>query len=83
MVEGYAGYVSIILFMIGFALIIGELFIPGGIVGILVEPIVVTSLLFAGESVVYMAYSILIAMVIAVLGMVVYDEILWEKFTFL
>lgn len=70
-VAGLAGYESIILFIIGFALLIAELFIPGGIVGIIGGALMVISLLFAGESMVYMAYSILIALFIAFIGMVI------------
>ena len=82
MVEGHASYASIIMFIIGFALIIGELFIPGGIVGVIGAALVIISLLFAGESVVYMAYSILIAMFIAVIGMVIMMKFLWKNLHF-
>ncbi len=82
MVEGHAGYASIIMFIIGAALIIGELFIPGGIVGTIGAAIVIISLLFAGESVVYMAYSILIAIIIAVLGMVFMMKFLGKNLHF-
>ncbi len=82
LVEGHAGYVSIILFIIGFALVVGELFIPGGIVGVIGAVFVIISLLFAGESVVYMAYSILIAIIIAVLGMVYMMKFLGKNLHF-
>lgn len=70
-VAGLAGYESVVLFIIGFVLLIAEIFVPGGIVGIIGGALMVTSLLFAGESMVYMAYSILIALFIAFIGMVV------------
>ncbi|CAM5195883.1 NfeD-like partner-binding protein OS=Ureibacillus acetophenoni OX=614649 GN=SAMN05877842_102251 PE=4 SV=1 [Ureibacillus acetophenoni] len=70
------------MFIIGFALIIGELFIPGGIVGVIGAALVIISLLFAGESVVYMAYSILIAMFIAVIGMVIMMKFLGKNLHF-
>lgn len=70
-VAGLAGYESVILFAIGLVLLIAELFVPGGIVGIIGGALMVISLLFAGESMVYMAYSILIALFIAFIGMVV------------
>lgn len=69
--SGFATYESIIIFVIGFALLAAELFIPGGIVGLIGGALMIISLLFAGESVVHMAYSILIAMFIAIIGMVV------------
>ncbi|WP_036186287.1 NfeD family protein [Ureibacillus manganicus] len=82
MVEGHAEYPSIIMFIIGFLLIIGELFIPGGIVGVIGGALVIISLLFAGESVVYMAYSMLIAVIIAVLGMVIMMKFLGKNLHF-
>lgn len=69
--SGFATYESIFIFVIGFALLAAELFIPGGIVGLIGGALMIISLLFAGESVVHMAYSILIAMIIAIIGMVV------------
>lgn len=80
--EGHAGYVSIIMFILGFALIVGELFIPGGIIGVIGAALVIISLLFAGENVVYMAYSILIAIIIAVLGMVIMMKFLGKNLHF-
>lgn len=70
-VAGFAGYESILLFVIGFALLIAEFFVPGGIIGVIGGALMLISLLFAGESVVHMGYSILIALFIAVIGMVV------------
>jgi len=70
-IAGFAGYETIIMFIIGFILLIAELFVPGGIVGFIGGALVVMSLLFSGASVVHMAYSILIAVAIAIIGMVV------------
>ncbi|QCR32930.1 nodulation protein NfeD [Lysinibacillus sp. SGAir0095] len=70
-VAGFAGYESVVLFIIGLALLIAELFVPGGIIGIIGGALMIISLLFAGESVVHMAYSILIAVFIAIIGMVI------------
>jgi len=70
-VAGFAGYESVLVFIIGFALLVAELFVPGGIVGIIGGALMIISLLFAGESVVHMAYSILIAVFIAIIGMVI------------
>lgn len=70
-VAGFAGYETIILFVIGFILLLMEFFVPGGIVGLIGGALMVFGLLFSGESVTYMAYSLLIAMFISVLGMVV------------
>lgn len=70
-VAGFAGYESILFFVIGLALLGAELFVPGGIIGIIGGAFMLISLLFAGESVVHMAYSILIAVFIAIIGMVI------------
>jgi len=68
---GFAGYESVLIFIIGLALLVAELVVPGGIVGIIGGALMIISLLFAGESVVHMAYSILIAVFIAIIGMVI------------
>ncbi|NLY79871.1 MAG: nodulation protein NfeD [Lysinibacillus sp.] len=70
-VAGFAGYETIILFVIGFVLLLAEVFVPGGILGLIGISLMVISLLFSGESIVHMAYSLLIAMAIAIIGMVV------------
>jgi len=70
-VAGFAGYESVLFFIIGLALLVAELFVPGGIVGLVGGALMIISLLFAGESVVHMAYSILIAVFIAIIGMVI------------
>ncbi len=78
-VAGFAGYESILLFVIGFILIIAELFVPGGIIGLIGGVLMIISLLFAGESVIHMAYSILIALFIAVIGMVILVKFLGKN----
>lgn len=70
-VAGFAGYETILLFVVGLILLLLEFFVPGGIVGLIGGAIMVIALLFSGESVTYMAYSLLIAMFISILGMVV------------
>lgn len=79
MVAGFAGYETLIVFAIGLILIIAELFVPGGIIGIIGGALIIGSLLFAGESFVHMAYSILIAMIIAGLGMVILMKFFGKK----
>lgn len=79
LVAGFAGYETLIIFVIGLILVAAEFFVPGGIVGILGGVLILGSLLFAGESVVHMAYSILIAMVIAVIGMVILMKFFGKK----
>lgn len=78
-VAGFAGYETVIAFVIGLILLIAEFFVPGGIVGIIGGVLIIGSLLFAGESFVYTAYSILIAMFIAVIGMVIIMKFFGKK----
>lgn len=68
---GLAGYESVLMFIIGLVLLFAELFVPGGIVGIIGGALMIISILFAGESVVHMAYSILIAVFVGIIGMVI------------
>ncbi|MGN7476627.1 NfeD family protein [Solibacillus silvestris] len=79
LVAGIAGYETLIFFVIGLILVIAELFVPGGIVGIVGGALIIGSLLFAGESFVHMAYSILIAMLIAGIGMVILMKFFGKK----
>ena len=79
LIAGFAGYETLLMFVIGLILLILEIFVPGGIVGILGGVLMIISLLFAGESVTHMAYSIIIAMFIAVVGMVILMKLFGKK----
>ncbi|WP_042478228.1 NfeD family protein [Bacillus ndiopicus] len=79
LIAGFAGYESILLLFIGIILIIVEFFVPGGIVGIIGAVFILLSLLLAGADFVQMGYSILIAMLIAVIGMVVLMKFFGKK----
>lgn len=79
MVAGFAGYETLVLFVIGLILIVAELVVPGGIIGIIGGVLIIGSLLFAGESFVHMAYSILIAMIITGIGMVILMKFFGKK----
>ncbi|MEK4424545.1 NfeD family protein [Solibacillus sp. FSL K6-1523] len=78
-VAGFAGYETIIVFVVGLILLIAEFVVPGGIVGIIGGILIIGSLLFAGASFVHMAYSILIAMIIAIIGMVILMKFFGKK----
>ena len=79
LIAGFAGYESIILFVIGLILFIIEFFVPGGIMGIIGAALIIISLLLAGASVTHMAFSIIIAMFVAVLGMVILMKFFGKK----
>ena len=78
-IAGFAGYETIIIFVIGLIMLLLEFFVPGGIVGIIGGALIIISLLFAGASVTHMAYSIIIAMFIAVIGMVILMKFFGKK----
>ncbi|CAM3116367.1 nodulation protein NfeD [Filibacter tadaridae] len=79
LVAGLAGYESIILFIIGIILIFAEFFLPGGIAGIAGSVAIVGSIILAGGNPMYMAISVLIAIAIAVTGMVVIMKFFGRK----
>lgn len=64
-VAGLAGYETILLFVVGLILIAAEIFVAGGILGILGAAAVVGSMLLAGDNVVQMATSIIAALILA------------------
>ena len=78
-IAGFAGYETIIMFIIGLVMLLLEFFVPGGIVGIIGGVLIIVSLLFAGASVTHMAYSIIIAMFIAMIGMVILMKFFGKK----
>lgn len=79
LLAGLAGFEVIIMFVIGLILLIAELFVPGGILGVIGGALMVMSVIFAGESVTHMVLSIIIAMIIAVVGMVILMKFFGKK----
>ncbi|TQR19279.1 NfeD family protein [Psychrobacillus vulpis] len=71
LVAGLAGYETIIIFVIGVLLIIAEFFLPGGISGILGAAAIIFSIILAGGNIVQMSIAILIALTVAIVGMVI------------
>ncbi|MEG0472210.1 MAG: nodulation protein NfeD [Solibacillus sp.] len=78
-IAGFAGYETIIVFVVGLILLLAEFFVPGGVVGIIGGVLIIGSLLFSGASFVHMAYSIIIAMIVAVVGMVILMKFFGKK----
>ncbi|WP_236016901.1 NfeD family protein [Heyndrickxia sporothermodurans] len=79
LVAGLAGYESLILFIIGIVLIIAEFFLPGAIAGILGTAAIVGSLLIAGGNIFYMGISIIIAILVAIIGMIIMVKVLGKR----
>jgi len=71
LVAGLAGYETIIIFVIGAILIIAEFFLPFGISGILGVAAIIFSIILAGGDLVQMSIAVLIALTVAILGMVI------------
>ncbi|ANU15436.1 hypothetical protein BBI08_03080 [Planococcus halocryophilus] len=71
LVAGLAGYESIILLIIGFGLLVAEFIIPGGVAGFLGVAAILGSILLAGGDLKTTAIAVLIAMVVATVGMVI------------
>lgn len=83
LVAGFAGYETILLFILGAALIGAEFFIPGGIVGIIGIGAVIVSIVMAGADVTHMLISVLIAISVAIVGMVIIMKVFGKKLTIL
>jgi membrane-bound serine protease (ClpP class) len=71
LVAGLAGYESLLLFLAGVGLLIAELFVPGGILGIIGAVAMVAGIIMAGADPAWMAISVVTALVITILGMVI------------
>ncbi|MGM0828405.1 MAG: NfeD family protein [Bacillota bacterium] len=82
LVAGLAGYETIILFIIGMALIVAEFFLPGGIAGGLGIGAILASIMLAGGDVVQMGISLLIALLIAVATMIIFVKVFGKKMKF-
>lgn len=79
LIAGLAGYETLILFGVGVVLILLEFFIAGGIAGALGAIAIVASIILAGANPAYMAYSVLIALAVAVSGMVIIMKFFGRK----
>jgi membrane-bound serine protease (ClpP class) len=74
-----AGYETLLLFIVGLALVIAEFFVPGGIVGILGGVLILLSLILAGANMMQMIIAIFIALVVAIIGMVILMKFFGKK----
>lgn len=71
LVAGLAGYETIIIFVIGVLLIVAEFFLPGGISGILGAAAIIISIVLAGGDIEQMIIAVIIALTVAIVGMVI------------
>lgn len=70
-VAGLAGMEAIILLLLGIALIVAELFVPGGILGILGIGAILVSLFMSGYDIGQMSISVGIAFLVAVIASII------------
>ena len=79
LVAGLAGYETIILFIVGVGLIVAEVFLAGGIAGILGAIAIIGSIILAGGNPMNMAISVLIALAVAAIGTVIIIKFFGKK----
>jgi membrane-bound serine protease (ClpP class) len=79
MVAGLAGYETIILFVIGILLLIAELFLPGGIIGVLGFAAIIGSFFLASENMIHMGISIVIALFISIIVSIYMIKVLGRR----
>ncbi|MGJ7921418.1 NfeD family protein [Neobacillus sp. LXY-4] len=79
MVAGLAGFETLILFIVGIALVILEIFVPGGIVGAIGTISILGSLFLATDNVVHMGISILIAIGISIITSIIMIRVFGKK----
>jgi len=70
-VAGLAGMEAVILLILGVGLIIAELFLPGGIAGLIGVAAIIGSLVMSGQDIGHMAMSISIALIVTIIAAVI------------
>ncbi|MCP8616905.1 NfeD family protein [Salirhabdus salicampi] len=80
LIAGMAGFESIILLLLGIILIVLELFVPGGILGLIGGGAIFGSLLLASNDIGHMALSIGIALIVSiVVSIILFKTVGMEK----
>ncbi|MCM3619111.1 nodulation protein NfeD [Sutcliffiella horikoshii] len=79
LVAGLAGMETVILFVVGVVLIVLELFVPGGILGVIGLGAVITSFFLATDDIAGMGLSLLIAMLVTIIAMVLLFTVFGKK----
>lgn len=82
LVAGIAGYETLVLFVIGVILIILEVFIPGGIAGLVGVAAIIGSLFLATGDVLHMSISLLIAFTVSILVSILLVKVFGKKMKF-
>ncbi|HYK72104.1 MAG TPA: nodulation protein NfeD [Pseudoneobacillus sp.] len=82
LVAGLAGYETIILFVLGIILVFLELFVPGGIIGVIGFGAIIGSLFLASDNVIHMGISIVIALLVSIIASIFMIKVLGRKMSF-
>ncbi|ESU30613.1 hypothetical protein G3A_21040 [Bacillus sp. 17376] len=82
MVAGLAGFETLILFALGVGLILLELFIPGGIAGIIGLIAIFASFFMASDNVVHMGISLLIALTASIVLSILMIRVFGKRMKF-
>jgi membrane-bound serine protease (ClpP class) len=82
MVAGLAGFETLILFALGVGLILLELFIPGGIAGVIGLLAIVASFFMASDNVVHMGISLLVALTASIVLSILMIRVFGKKMKF-
>jgi membrane-bound serine protease (ClpP class) len=82
MVAGLAGFETLILFALGVGLILLELFIPGGIAGVIGLLAIFASFFMASDNVVHMGISLLIALTASIVLSILMIRVFGKKMKF-
>lgn len=79
---GLAGYETVLLFISGVILILLEIFLPGGIIGLLGLGAIIASLFLAAGSFTVMAVSLLIASAVSITAFILLTRVLGKRMKF-
>ncbi len=79
---GLAGYETVLLFIAGVILILLEIFLPGGIIGLLGLGAIIASLFLAAGSFTVMAVSLLIASAVSITAFILLTRVLGKRMKF-
>ncbi|GGJ83392.1 hypothetical protein GCM10007063_02370 [Lentibacillus kapialis] len=71
MVAGLAGMEALVLLILGVVLVVAELFLPGGIAGLIGIGAIITSLIMSGQDIGHMAMSISIAFIVTIIASII------------
>ncbi|HLR61126.1 MAG TPA: NfeD family protein [Lentibacillus sp.] len=71
MVAGLAGMEALVLLILGVGLVVAELFLPGGIAGLIGIGAIIASLIMSGQDIGHMAMSISIAFIVTIIASII------------